>query len=324
MKKVLIAAFAVAIVCGIAYVGYLIFGSLNVKEVEIVGEIQQIYFVGDDINFGDAKLKVTNQDGSVRMMDLNGNVKVSLFSTSGYGKYYGTMKLTYKTQSVEVDYSVIDRTSYIVESETKKTATQSIKLSNSTKRIIEFQKDGKCRYFEVKNGKYYLNDGNYDSSYNYEIIGKVIKVKLGEDKNYEIKTIKNGNQLSIEAVSNYYSKTNPEVLSYIIETKFATTNLIKTNNQNENKTNLSLDFSARKFGIDNTNANYTVVKIPKDKTINNSGVCLKVDYDNGEVYYVYITERMLSGKINYSYANQSFHILGYYEGRQFTLFYKII
>lgn len=324
MKRILIAAFAAVAVFGIVYIGYLIFGSLNVQQIEIVGNIQQIYFVGDDINFGDAKLKVTNQDGSVRLLDLNGNVKVSLFSTSGYGKYYGTMKLTYKSQSIDVDYSVIDRTSYIIESEIKKTSTQTIKLSNATKRIIEFQKNGKCRYFEIIGGKYYLNDGNYDDSYNYQIIGDTIKVSLGDDKNYEIKTKRNGNQLNIEAVSKYYSQTNSDVINYIIETKFATTNLIKTNNTKENKTKLEIDYSQKEFGLDNTNANYVVIKIPQDKSINDSGICLKVDYDNDEIYYVYITNKMLNGQINQTYANQSFHINGYYEGREFKIFYKIV
>lgn len=323
MKKVIIATFAVFIVCGLFYVGYLIFGSLNVKEIEIMGQMQQIYFVGDDINFADAKLKVTYQNGNIKILDLKDNVKVSLFSTSGHGKYYGTMKIAYKSQTTEVDYSVIERTSYIISSEVKKTSSQTITLSNSMQRIIEFQKDGKCRYFEIINGKYYMHDGNYDSSYNYEIVGDLILVKLN-DKNYEIKTSINGNELDIKAVSKYYSQTNPEIPNYIIETTFKTANLIKTNNTNEKKTNLSLDYSKIKFSIESSGLSDIILKIPNDKTIDDSGLCLKVDYDNGEIYYVYVTKNMLNGNINKNYTNQSFNIEGYYQSRKFIIIYKIV
>ena len=322
MKKFLIIIMAVGLFCGAVYLGVAIFGSLNVKEIEIVGQMQQIYFVGDDVNFGDAKLKVTYQNGDMKMIDLKKNVKVSLFSTSGYGKYHGTMKITYKSQTTEVDYTVLDRTSYIVSNIVKKTSSGTTNVSQKSKKIIEFGENGICKYFEIKNGKYFLHDGNYDNTYNYKIIGDIIYLNLGSET-YELKANVDGNNLNVIATSKHYASSNSEIIDYIIESEFETTNLIKTNNYNEKKTNLTLYYGEKKFTID-TNSPNKIVLIPKGKTINESGICLMVDYDNGEIYYVYITQDMLTGNINESYNNQSFNLRGYYEGREFTIFYKVV
>ena len=324
MKKFLLIVMAAALTIGVVYLGILIFGSVNVKEIELVGNMQQIYFVGDDINYGDAKLKVTYQNGSSKIIDLNDNVKVSLFSTSGYGKYHGTMKLTYKTQTIEVDYSVLDRTSYIIASEIKKTSTSTIVLDNSTKRIIEFCKSGKLKYFEIINDKYFVHDGNYDENYNYLIKGDVIYAQLGKDRLYEIKTEINGNEILVKAVSKYYSESNSEIVDYHIDTEFKTTNLIKTNNTSEKKTDLMVITDDCKFDIDYSNPGYEVVKIPKTKTIDDSGLYLEVVYDNGEIYYIFIINSMLNGQLNESINDESFNISGYYESRKFTIFYKLV
>ena len=45
--------------CGIGYLGYLIFMSKNIEKVELTGNIQTLYIVGDEIDFEDSKLKVT-------------------------------------------------------------------------------------------------------------------------------------------------------------------------------------------------------------------------------------------------------------------------
>lgn len=323
MKKFMLILLSVALVCGLAYIGYVIFGAVNVKEIKIVGNVQQIYFVGDDVNFADAKLEVTYHNGSTKTIDMNGNVEVSLFSTSGHGKYFGTMKVKYKSQVVDVDYIVLDRTSYILSKETKKTSTETTVLESTTKKIIDFGQDGVCRYFEIEDGKYYSHDGNFDNTYKYEIVGDKIVVSLGSDVTYEINAKVDGNQLDIFATTSHFSKTNPEIVEYIVESEFETTNLIKTNNEKEDKSEkLTIDYSKAKYEIDKTNPNYLVVVIPKEKTIDESGICIKVDYDNGEVYYVYITSTMLSKALDESYINQSFHIKGLYDQREFTIYYK--
>ncbi len=324
MKKFMLIVLAAALTIGVVFLGFVIFGASNVKEIELVGNMQQIYFVGDDISYGDAKLKVTYQNGSSKLIEPNGNLKVSLFSTSGHGKYHGTMKLTYKSQTIEVDYSVLDRTSYIVASEKKKTATTTTTLYNSTKRIIDFGEGGSLRYFEIKSGEYFMHDGSYDRLYYYEIIGDTIYAHLGDENVYEITTHVDGNELLISAITKHYSNANPEIVDYHIETKFTTTNLIKTNNTSEKKTDLVIKTDKCKFDIDTSGNNYWIVEIPKNKTIDDSGLYLRVDYDNGEIYYVYITQSMLVGNFNECLDNESFNISGFYESRKFTLFYRLI
>lgn len=319
MKKIIMIIMAVVVFCGIFYIGYLIFGAANVKEIEIVGQMQQIYFVGDEVNFGNAKLKVTYQNGNQKMIDMAGNVDVSLFSTSGYGKYYGTMKIAYKTQTVDVDYTVLDRTSYIVSSEKKITATKTTKLTNSTKRIIDFKKSGICKYFEIKSGEYYVHDGAYDESYKYKIKGDKIYVNLGDDLNYEISAKVEGNQILVSANSYYYADTNSDIIKYIIETEFETTNLIKTNNYCEEKTQLKIDTSKCNFDMEGN-----ILLLPKGNSIKDANLCLEVDYDNGETYYVYITNEMLIDDLYLGAETQSFNIRGYYESRLFVIVYKII
>lgn len=325
MKKILLMIFLVALTVGLVYLGYIIFGAANVKEIEIVGDVQQIYFVGDDLNFGDAKLKVTYQNGTSKFIDMQGNssINVSMFSTFGYGKYYGTMKIEYKNQVAEVDYTVIERTAYIIDSETKITSYGKTNVSQTTKKIIDFKKNGKLKYFEIISGDYFVNDGEYDSDYYYEIVGDTIFVHIGAETIYEIKAIKSGGEISVEATSKHYSNKHADIVDYVIETKFKTTNLIKTNNYKQEKTDLDIIYDKLAFTSQKENGK-TVLNIPKDKTIKESGLYLKVDYDNGEVYYVYITNRMLSSTLRQDNDGETFNINGYYEGRKFTIFYKII
>ena len=89
---------AVALVCGVVFLGIFIFNSTTVTKIEIEGEMQQIYLSGDEICFGDAKMIVTYQNGTMKKMDMNGKVTVSSFSTAGHGSYFGTMNITYKNQ----------------------------------------------------------------------------------------------------------------------------------------------------------------------------------------------------------------------------------
>ncbi len=320
MKKFILILLSVALFCGLAYVGFLIFGSANVREIKIVGDMQQIYFVGDDVNFGDAKLEVTYQNGSQKTIDMAGKVDVSLFSTSGYGKYHGTMKIAYKGQSVDVDYTVLDRTSYVISKEVKKTSMSTTTLTNQTKRIIEFKSGGKLKYFEIKSGKYLVHDGAYNSDYAYKIKGDKILVTLG-DKNYEMTTEIVGNQINLVANSYYYSSVNAEIPTYVIETEFETTNLIKTNNVNAVKTELEIDKSSLKSGFSYSG---NVLLIPEGKTVEDANLRLKVNYDNGEIYYVYITNKMIRDNLIHGSQTQSFNVRGFYESRPFVIVYRIV
>lgn len=303
MKKVFKILIAVALVCGVVYLGIIIFNSTTVKDIEIVGNVQQIYFSGDDVNFGDAKLMVTYQNGTMKMIDMNNNVKVSSFSTSGHGVYFGTMKLSYKTQVVSVDYSVIDRTSYEIDNSN---------LNDGVKRVVEFKENGICRYFEIKNGRYYLNDGRKDNTYNYQIEKDKIIANLGKNGIYEIETKIDGNKIEVVSKVNEFNNVKD---SY---TKFKVSNDIKTNNFKEEKTDLlEFDYSKIKFGSFNKN-NKTIVYIPIDGKIDDVNLYIKVDYDNGEIFYVNVVSTMINSN---SLENDINYFICVYEGRMFKVYY---
>ena len=71
MKKIVWIVLAILCACGLGYIGYVIFQAKNIETVEISGNMQTLYVVGEDLNFGDAKLKVTYKNGNIRMVDMN-------------------------------------------------------------------------------------------------------------------------------------------------------------------------------------------------------------------------------------------------------------
>lgn len=302
MKKVFILLMAVALVCGVVFLGIFIFNSTTVTKIEIEGEMQQIYLSGDEICFGDAKMIVTYQNGTMKKMDMNGKVTVSSFSTAGHGSYFGTMNITYKNQTLKVDYSVIDKTSYEIKDLT----------ISGKKRIIDFKDNGICRYFEIENGKYFVRDGNKDSLYNYEIIGDKIKINLGSGDFYYLNSKIEGNSMVLISTDNKVS-TREDVY-----TRFSTTNLIKTNNEKVEKTELSLYYKKANFDLKTMNGKTTVI-IPEGENLTGSGVCLIVDYDNGEQYYVYITQSMINTNGIDEYGR---YYVGAYESRSFKIYYN--
>ena len=108
MKKIISIIVVCLIVVGIVVAGVFLFKTSNVQSIEIVGDVQTIYFVGstNDVNFNDAKLKITYNNGSVKIKKLDKDlVRVTNFSTSIENK--GLMKISYKTQSLDIGYSVI-------------------------------------------------------------------------------------------------------------------------------------------------------------------------------------------------------------------------
>ena len=54
MKKVIVVFLVILCSCGVGYLGYLIFRSKNIDTVELVGNMQTLYVVGDEIDFEDA------------------------------------------------------------------------------------------------------------------------------------------------------------------------------------------------------------------------------------------------------------------------------
>lgn len=187
MKKFLIGLLLVICFAGVGYLGYVIFQSKNIDTVEIVGDMKTLYLVGDDLDFGDAKLKVTYKNGNMKMVDMTKkNVKVTLFNTSL--ATHAKMKLTYKSAVLEQEYYVINcGYYYLSKAVTTSSVTQTRTLTiNNTDEIMRINEYGQVLYYSKKNGNWYLNDGEYDSSYNYTITGDTMNVSLGGNKSYQI------------------------------------------------------------------------------------------------------------------------------------------
>lgn len=204
MKKIISIVSIVLVVGLIAFFGVLIFKSSNVEAIEIVGDIQTIYFVdsSNEVNFNEAELKITYKDGTVKVKPLSTDlVDISFFSTSVENN--GTMKISYKSQDIEVGYSVINKGLYYLSDKNVKTYDGSnITESNSgdlvagvnangedittSDEMIYFGDDGVCDYYykDAVNGSsnWVLINGNNNSDYYYKIIGNTINVHLGEER----------------------------------------------------------------------------------------------------------------------------------------------
>ena len=226
MKKIM-PIISVFLVAGlITFLGFFIFRTSNIESVEIVGDIQTIYFVDstNTVNFNESNLKVTYKDGSVKLKKLSYDlVSVKNFTTSVAND--GTMKITYKSKTIDVNYSVIwtglyfltEKTSHTYSGGEKITSTKSgpyvagVTETNQDKttsiEMINFNKDGSCDYYtrSSSTGKWYMDDGYFDKSFYYTIEGNSIVANLGENKQYILKThVTNDGELTLVTTENNY------------------------------------------------------------------------------------------------------------------------
>ena len=186
MKKARVIVLSILCLCGVGYLGYLIFRAKNIEKIELSGSMQTLYIVGDDIDFEDAKLKVTFKNGDIRMVDITDeNVDISLFSTSL--ETSSTMKLTYKGYTLEIDYNVVSDGLYYLRQHTIDNIDDTNDFSKSyintsSKFLVHLKEDGICDYYyKDAYNQYFMHDGFYDRSYNYKIEGDVIKLDLNGD-----------------------------------------------------------------------------------------------------------------------------------------------
>lgn len=185
MKKLMLIFLIIICSCGIGYLGYLIFQSKNIDKVELVGNIQTLYVVGDEIDYEDAKLKVTYKNGNIKMVDIDSSsVEIEFFSTSV--ETHGKMNILYKSAVLPIEYNVIQKgayylTDYKVNSLTStgslQTDSQSYDL-DSTYEMVYIAGAGVCNYYTKELGEWYMVDGNYNKNYSYSIAGDTMTVKL--------------------------------------------------------------------------------------------------------------------------------------------------
>lgn len=186
MKKFILIFLSVICVAGVVALGWLIFNSKSIASIEIDGQIQTLYVAGQDIDFEGAKLKVTYKNGNVKFVDMtNKSVKINQFSTSL--KTHGKMKITYKSQVLDVEYDVLQAGMYYVSSEVSYYADGSTSMPNSydaksSKLLLYIRNNGEVDHYYLDNsGRYCMHDGSYDKSYKYEIVGDTLNAYLGSE-----------------------------------------------------------------------------------------------------------------------------------------------
>lgn len=204
MKKIISIVLIVLAVGLIAFFSVTLIKSSNVEAIEIVGEIQTIYFVDstNDVNFNEAELKITYKDGTVKVKPLSAKlVDVSFFSTSVENN--GTMKISYKSKEIDVGYSVISKGLYFLSGKTTKsyngTTIDEINSGDlvagvnangvditTSEEMIYFGDDGVCDYYYKANvngsKNWVLINGYNNKDYYYKISGDTINVHLGEQR----------------------------------------------------------------------------------------------------------------------------------------------
>jgi len=164
---------------------------------------------------------VTYKDGSVKLKKLSyKNVSVKNFSTAVAND--GVMKITYKSKTIDVGYSVVwtglyyltEKTNYSfngtsVSKSTSGPYVAGINSSNQDKttstEMIYFNSDGSCDYYSRSSSTatWFMDDGYYNKSFYYIIEGNEIKVHLGEDKLYSLKAkVSNDGELTLVSTEN--------------------------------------------------------------------------------------------------------------------------
>lgn len=184
MKKLILAIIIIAMLGGIGYLGYMIFVSQSIKNVELLGNIQTVYMTGDEINYDDTTLKVTYNSGSIKEVSLK-NATISGFSTSD-SKTHGVMTIVYKDYTFKVEYNVLKHGYYYVSESYTATASGNGSpvsyTSDSTPNAVYLAESRKVLYYEKdwSDGGYTLYDGNYVDGYYYELVGDSVVVHTGE------------------------------------------------------------------------------------------------------------------------------------------------
>ena len=233
MKKIISIIAVCLVVAGLVIAGVFLFKNSNVQSIEIIGDVQTIYFVDSatEVNFNDAELKITYKNGSVKLKKLDKNlVDVANFSTSIENR--GLMKISYKTQSIDIGYSVICRGMYYLSEKNEDTfngtsvsskssglltaGVDDKNIDNTTStEMIYFSENGVCDYYSRENSssEWYADNGYYNSEFYYNISGDTLNVHLGKNKVYNFVTaFSNDGEMSLTCVENEYVSEHSEFL----------------------------------------------------------------------------------------------------------------
>lgn len=329
MKKIVLIVFSLLCFCGIGYLGYMIFNAKSIKTVEIVGNMQTIYVVNEAIypDFENAELKITYKNGSVKMVKpTTDNVEVKSFSTSL--KTHGTMKLVYKSEVIDVDYNVVNKgfyyTSLNVTTGPEETLSADEKSYSRFTSPLMFHigDDGVLEYYYKDGSNYHMHDGNYDSTYRYEMVADEMLIYLGgENPDYRLKAIYNPEGvLTLKSVTFKTSSTDPDIIVSKTEKTYKFYENFKTNRR---VSTISVDLS-KTVGYEENAVNFTV-----NSTIKSSGkiILLNVTYGNDnflKTVYVHVTDKMITrNSFDTSKVSGIAHVMGVYEGVDFDFAYRV-
>ncbi len=338
MKKIIPIISAILAVGVVAFIATMIFRTSSVESVEIVGDIQTVYFVDstNTANFNDTNLKVTYKDGSVKLKKLSyKNVSVKNFSTAIAND--GTMKITYKSQTIDVEYSVVwtglyylsERTDYLYNGSNISTSTKGPYVAGvndnnqdktNTLEMIYFNNDGTCDYYSRSSstGNWYMDDGFYDKSFNYIIDGDTIKTQLGNNRTYEFKAlVTNDGEMTLQSTQNNYATNNEDV-------EFLKSRIDRTFEHYEMKGNRTIGTNDIKV-ICNQTISFKKNSEFKDSNLD---IYVKVNYKNDNFLknvYVRFNEAMFatSGELETRWVTDYAYADCYYNGARFDLEYSI-
>lgn len=339
MKKIVLWIVLIVSLVGIGILGYVIFNAKSIDSVVLEGNMQSLYFVNDEIDYEDAKLKVTYKNGSIKMLNLDSDgVKVTNFSTSTIGdkNRSSTLNIIYKDFKIDVDYLVISKGSYYVSSEATSTYENMQPTTNNyskeeTNCVLEFLDGGKLKYF-IKNAdeNWYLEDGRYDDRVKYEIISDKIKVNVGEDS-FEIKAIYDDKAGVIDIMST--KKTYDESGEFIKSIKTTDFKWFKTRDNIKLQDKPTIDYSLAYSNLTLSEKSTGRVDLSLYDTIASSGKIFyaKVVIDGGVVagdlistYYVRITDAMFGSRLKTDMKATGRTDQGEYCGKSFDLYYNVV
>ena len=342
MKRMMLIFMIIVCCCGIGYLGYLIFRSKNVDTVELVGKIQTLYVIDDEIDFEDAKLKVTYKNGNIKMVKLKEKM-VDYFSTSTEG--HKVMKINYKSEVLEIEYNVIQLGAYYLNfDETRVPKDSGVGFDSTsnqydiykTPEMLYIGKAGYFRYYTRKSIGWTMADGNYDDRYSYTIVADTMKIKTPYES-YDIKVnyLENG---VMQMVSDKATKIEgSSLVSKQVIKHFVVTGELKTN-QAILPNNETAEDGVKMYGtIESPNTSVVVFKEGERLKDLTSKVYLKVTYSSYGIdlntgnnhqfktVYVELTDSMISGSYSTTDAFnilKSFEVI--YEGRKTTMWYKVV
>jgi len=340
MKRIISILLVVLCLAGIGVLGFFAFKKSNIESIEVVGNMQTLYFVNQstDVNFADSKLKVTYKDGTSKLLDLDKDlVKVKNFSTSVTNN--GVMKIVYKSQTLDVNYSVIYNGLYYLKTietaevngsdvnSTSNSYTAGLNASGVDKttatEMIYFYNDGVCDYYSrtSSSGYWYVDDGHCDSRFKYTIVGNTLKVNLGESKTYDITaSFSELGELSLNSeICEYFDNNHKDFLKSKVSRTFS---------YYEMKTDRKVG-SVNVNGVGSSGSNLLNFEVNDTYEECGKSVILRVSYSNDaflNTVFVRFNTSMLADKqgFNTSFVHDVSQVRGYYKSIQFQIFYKVV